>query len=225
MRTFVFLTKKNWHLPLFEELSKRPNEQWIHISNRTDFTFESLSDLRPEMIFIPHWSYIIPESIWSKYDCVVFHMTDLPYGRGGSPLQNLIVRGHQNTMISAIKVDRGLDTGHIYLKEPLSLSGSAQEIFERSAPVIGKMIKNIIDNGIEPVPQKGDPVVFKRRKPADGRMNELADLDKVYNYIRMLDADGYPSAFIETEHFVIKFKDAKKVVDSEVQANVRIIKK
>ena len=30
-------------------------------------------------------------------------MTDLPYGRGGSPLQNLIIRGFESTKISAIE--------------------------------------------------------------------------------------------------------------------------
>ena len=44
-------------------------------------------------------------------------MTDLPFGRGGSPLQNLIVRGFEETMTSAIKVTKGIDTGDIYLKE------------------------------------------------------------------------------------------------------------
>ena len=47
-------------------------------------------------------------------------MTDLPYGRGGSPLQNLIVRGHKHTMISAIKCVKELDAGPIYLKKPLT---------------------------------------------------------------------------------------------------------
>ena len=64
---------------------------------------------------------IIPKKIYSNYDCIVFHMTDLPYGRGGSPLQNLIVRGHKETKISALNVQSGLDTGDIYLKKKLIL--------------------------------------------------------------------------------------------------------
>ncbi len=56
-------------------------------------------------------------------------MTDLPYGRGGSPLQNLIQRGHTSTMLTALRCGAGLDTGDVYLKQPLSLHGSAEEIF------------------------------------------------------------------------------------------------
>ena len=47
-------------------------------------------------------------------------MTDLPFGRGGSPLQNLIVRGYKSTKLTAIKVQSGIDTGDIYLKKPFS---------------------------------------------------------------------------------------------------------
>ena len=70
-----------------------------------------------------------PKSIWGTWPTVIFHMTDLPYGRGGSPLQNLIKRKHRTTKITAILCDDGLDTGDIYLKEDLSLEGSAEEIF------------------------------------------------------------------------------------------------
>jgi len=56
-------------------------------------------------------------------------MTDLPLGRGGSPLQNLIERGIEKTKISALKVEDGVDTGDIFIKEPLNLKGTAEEIF------------------------------------------------------------------------------------------------
>lgn len=32
-----------------------------------------------------------------------FHMTNFPYGRGGSPLQNLMKRGHHTTTITALR--------------------------------------------------------------------------------------------------------------------------
>ena len=92
---------------------------------------------------------------------------------------------------------------------------------------IAKMIEKIIEEQLSPIPQQGAPVLFKRRKEEDGKLNQLSTLTEVYNYIRMLDAEGYPSAFVETEHFVIKFKEAKfcNASNSEIQANVIITKK
>ena len=60
-------------------------------------------------IIVPHWSQLIPESICGPWPTVIFHMTDLPYGRGGSPLQNLIQRGHSSTMLAAQRCGAGRD--------------------------------------------------------------------------------------------------------------------
>jgi methionyl-tRNA formyltransferase len=175
-------------------------------------------------IFFFHWSWIIPERIYNTMECILFHMTDLPYGRGGSPLQNLIVAGHEKTMVSAIQVAKGLDTGPVYLKSPLSLQGTAREIFLRAGRKMVEMTLLIIREQPEPVPQEGDPTVFKRRKPEDGNIGQLTELDKIYDYIRMLDADGYPPAFIETEHFRIEFSRASLHTE-KITADVSIVPK
>ena len=151
---------------------------------------EYLRAIKTDVIFIPHWSYIIPNDIFENYECIVFHMTDLPFGRGGSPLQNLISRGIYSTKISALKVDKGIDTGDVYLKENLELDGAATDIFERANHIIQKMIISILQNKIKPIPQKGKVTIFKRRKPHQSNIIELETLQKVYDYIRMLDADG-----------------------------------
>ena len=49
----------------------------------------------PKYIFFPHWSKKVDTKIVNNYECVCFHETDLPYGRGGSPIQNLILRNQK----------------------------------------------------------------------------------------------------------------------------------
>ena len=49
-------------------------------------------------------TYYIDKSIYEKHECILFHMTDLPFGRGGSPLQNLLLRDIEKTKISLIKI-------------------------------------------------------------------------------------------------------------------------
>lgn len=226
MDKYVLLTEKKWHKELFNYLEENSlNSTWRLIESKNDFTLESLNNYSPDKIFIPHWSYIIPENIYSKYECIVFHMTDLPYGRGGSPLQNLIVRGHTETKISALKVEKGLDTGLIYLKKELDLSGNAQEIFDRSSEIIKRMILEITDKHLSPQEQKGKPTNFTRRTPEMSNMNQLSTLEEIYDYIRMLDADGYPHAFIENENFKFEFTKAKIEGNNTIEAHVRIIKK
>lgn len=224
MKNFVLLSEKPWHDILYTDLLSR-KENWIRISSKQEFTLKNLSKFKPEKIFIPHWSYIIPEEIWKTYDCVVFHMTDLPFGRGGSPLQNLIVRGLEKTKITALKVDKGIDTGDVYIKKNLNLDGTAREIFERSIPLIKSMIVSIIDNELKPLPQTGDVVEFVRRRPEQSDLSAIENLDDLHNHIRMLDCDGYPKAFFETPSFKLEFSNSVIISSNSINANVRIIKK
>ena len=113
----------------------------------------------------------------------------------------------------------------VYLKAPLSLLGTAEEIFIRSTEVIREMIETIIET--EPIPekQKGEVVNFRRRKPCEGDLSNLESLEQVYDYIRMLDCEGYPSAFVEIKNFKIEFSRASFKADKSIMANVRITKK
>lgn len=189
-------------------LSRETGEKFVYFSNPGDLTEESLSVIQPDYVFFPHWSYIIPERIYSNFECVIFHMTDLPFGRGGSPLQNLIARGIYETKISAFRCERELDSGPIYCKRPLSLYGTAEEIYIRVADIIADMIKWIIQNCPEPTSQDGEGCYFSRRRTEESNVESINDIKMLYDYIRMLDAEGYPRAFLETEHFRLEFERA-----------------
>src|SRR3972149_5900803 len=108
---------KNWHFH---------SEQWA--------LFLGL-DVKPRYIFFVHWSSIVPPSITDAYECVNFHLTDLPYGRGGSPLQNLIAAGKRETVITAHRMTQEVDAGPVYAKRAMSLEGSAEEIYLRAARI------------------------------------------------------------------------------------------
>ena len=226
MENILIVSEKSWNKELVSYLqSTMPQYAFYLISQKEDFTVERIGSISPVKIFIPHWSYIIPSAIFERYECIVFHMTDLPYGRGGSPLQNLIVRGLTATKLSALRVEVGLDTGPVYLKMDLSLSGTAEEIFVRVNKLVGKMIVEIIQNNLQPVPQEGDPVVFKRRKPEQSDMSGLEKLEEIFDYIRMLDADGYPHAYIEKGEFRYEFTRASIKADGSIVADGKITKK
>ena len=226
MENILIVSEKSWNKELVSYLqSTMPQYAFYLISQKEDFTVERIGSISPVKIFIPHWSYIIPSAIFERYECIVFHMTDLPYGRGGSLLQNLIVRGLTATKLSALRVEVGLDTGPVYLKMDLSLSGTAEEIFVRVNKLVGKMIVEIIQNNLQPVPQEGDPVVFKRRKPEQSDMSGLEKLEEIFDYIRMLDADGYPHAYIEKGEFRYEFTRASIKADGSIVADVKITKK
>lgn len=223
---YIILSEKKWNASLADELSSKTGHEWCLINNKSDFSLDNLRQINPDKIFIPHWSQIIPNEILDEFECIIFHMTDLPYGRGGSPLQNLIVNGNKNTKISAIRAVEELDAGDVYCKEDLDLTGTATEIFERANGIVESMIYKIIAENLQPTPQEGEATYFKRRKPEQSNISSLDSIDDIYDHIRMLDAEGYPKAFFETEHFKFEYSNSKKLDNEQIiEANVRIIKK
>ena len=191
------------------------------ITDPNELTLDNLTKLKPKYIFFSHWSYMIPKDIYQNFECVIFHMTDLPFGRGGSPLQNLIARGIYQTQITALKCTEVTDGGAVYLKKPLSLYGAAEEIYLRASTIVLDMIQEIMANGIVPKEQVGVPTCFKRRTRENGDIRSLTTLTQIFDYIRMLDAEGYPPAFLETEHFRVEFSRAS-IKKDQVLADVKI---
>lgn len=208
----VIATLKSWNIcdaHAFMEKYAGIHE-FMLVEKKENLDYNRLVTFSPDYIFFPHWSYIIPDNIWNNFECVVFHMTDLPFGRGGSPLQNLIVRGYKETKISAIRVVGELDAGPVYLKQDLLLKGSAEDIFyEASKIIFEKMMPYIINNQPTPVQQIGEPVLFKRRTPEQSRLEPKMASREIYDQIRMLDAEGYPNAYIEFGNYRLDFCHAE----------------
>jgi methionyl-tRNA formyltransferase len=194
---YIVATIKSWNVAAFDRSRSELPGKWSLIERQEDLAVDVLRRIRPRYVFLPHWSWRVPDAVIEEFECVCFHMTDVPYGRGGSPLQNLILRGHRDTMMSALRMVHELDAGPIYLKRPLSLAGAAQAIYERAADVIFRMIDEIVRTTPEPEPQTGSPVLFERRRPEQSRLPENGSPESIYDFIRMLDAEGYPHAYVD----------------------------
>jgi methionyl-tRNA formyltransferase len=220
-RTCVLASSRPWNRKMADALAARTGCNFVLISDPVKLTAANLATVNPRFIFFPHWSHRIEPGIYEQFVCVIFHMTDLPYGRGGSPLQNLIARGIYETKISALRCVEEMDAGPIYLKKPFSLYGSAEEIFLRASDVIEDMIVEILAKLPEPMPQEGVPTVFKRRRPEESNLASAQTLEQAFDLIRMLDAEGYPHAFINIGPFKIEFTRASKKT-GQVLADVRI---
>jgi methionyl-tRNA formyltransferase len=107
------------------------------------------------------------------------------------------------------------------MKRPLSLTGTAEEILLRATLLTEGMIEHIFSERPEPIEQTGEITEFKRRLPEDGNLASLDDLETLFDYIRMLDADGYPPAFIETDCFRLEFNRATEN-PNDIVAEVKI---
>ena len=227
MKNIIIATIKEWNIENYFKLKEKYGHEFnFHlISNSEALTEEFIQKINPNYIFFLHWSWIIPKNIHNNFNCILFHMTDLPYGRGGSPLQNLIMNKVYKTKISAIKVSENIDSGDIYLKESLDIStGSAQDIFKRSSQItFEKMIPEFLSSKLSAKEQSGEIVTFKRRTPEQSSIKTVKDLSltSLYDFIRMLDGEGYPKAYIEIENIKIEFSQADKT-DTQLRGKFEV---
>lgn len=220
MSAYIVATVKPWNIAAYRRHVGALPGYWTLVETRDALTADLLDRIKPRYVFFPHWSWKVPQELLDRAECVCFHMTDVPYGRGGSPLQNLIVRGHRDTMVSALKMVPALDAGPVYLKRPLPLSGQAQAIYEQMSDVIFGMIADIVRDEARPTPQVGEAKEpFSRRTPDQSELPRSGSSEQLYDFIRMLDAETYPPAFLDWGEFRSEFSDAK-IDGGEVTARV-----
>lgn len=222
--SYVVAGSRPWNRVTFEErLAGRPG-RWRFVATPAELA-AAVAEEPPRYAFFLHWSSIVPASIFEACECVVFHAADVPYGRGGSPIQNLIARGHEDTVLTALRMTAEVDAGPVYAKVPLSLAGRAQEIYERADEAAVELIESIVDTEPVPVPQVGEPVVFARRTPDQSELRpDLVDLDAWERHIRMLDADGYPHAYVDHGPYRITFRRATRT-QGAVVAEATIVRR
>ena len=178
------------------------------LSSPKKLTINYLKRKKPEIIFFPDWSWIIPNEIISNYKCICFHESNLPKFRGGSPIQNQIIRGITKTKTTAFIMNEKIDAGDIILQKNLSLEGSIQEIFSRMSENDYSLILKIINGKYKRRKQSGKPTTYSRRKPKESELKNLNhSTNYLYNFIRMLE-DPYPNAFIRIGKQKLIFKKA-----------------
>ena len=178
------------------------------LSSPKKLTINYLKTKKPEIIFFPDWSWIIPNEIISNYKCICFHESNLPKFRGGSPIQNQIIRGITKTKTTAFIMNEKIDAGDIILQKDLSLEGSIQEIFSRMSENDYSLILKIMNGKYKRRKQSGKPTTYSRRKPKESELKSLNhSVNYLYNFIRMLE-DPYPNAFIRIGKQKLIFKKA-----------------
>ena len=216
---YCVATIKPWNIRNFEK-HFGGSSQWHLITSPEEY--DVIKQLKPRYVFFPHWSWLVPKGIYESVECVGFHEGDLPNERGGSPIQNRIMGGVYHTKITAFRIDGGIDTGGVYLKRDICLSGGGEEIYMRIADaVFGDMIPFIVANNPAPIPQEGTGTIFKRRKPEESEIRIPMSIRQLHDFIRALEMETYPKAFMRYGNLRLEFSRSSLKTD-HLLADVRI---
>jgi len=205
---------RDWALNIYYEIEKITEHTVIIYRGKEEYSPQEIKIFSPDLILFYGWSWTIDEEIVESFNCIMLHPSALPKFRGGSPIQNQIIRGVRNSKLTLFLMNRKMDSGDILEQGPLDLSGSIPEIFKKIELEGLRLTLKILKNGLMPVAQdESKATYFKRRTPEESEItiDELLQSDShyLYNKVRML-GDPYPNAFIRTS-------DGKKLLIKHVE--------
>lgn len=134
----------------------------------------------------------------SKHNIVV-HASDLPQGKGWSPMSWQILEGKDEIPITLFEADSSADSGDFYLKDKILLDGTEliDEWQEKLGQTIIKMCVEYIKNyaNLSSIKQIGKESFYERRRPKDSKLDINKTIKEQFNLLRIVDNDKYPAFF------------------------------
>lgn len=165
----------------------------------------NIKALAPDLIVVVAYGCILPRSVLEipKYGCINLHVSILPKYRGSAPVQWAVLNGDQETGVSIMRMDEGLDTGDVLVCEKISVGPeeTSGELFDRvtalGAKVLCETIPAIEAGTLTPMPQDHDkaslaPVLSKEL----ARFELQQDAAHIHNWVRGM--NPWPAAWFET---------------------------
>ncbi len=172
---------------------------------------ETIKNLKPDLIVIVAYGQIIPQEILDipPFGCLNVHASLLPKYRGASCLNAPIINGDQETGITIMKIDAGLDTGPILRQAKIQLTG--QETLENlhdklallGAEILPETIKSFIKGDIKPRAQDNSQASYVGTiKKSDGKIDWRLPANKIERLIRAY--NPWPGTYAKSGEKTIK---------------------
>lgn len=193
----------SWINPFIDKLIEelKPRGHKIHkIHNSTQL---GVGDFN----FILSYSKVIDAKCLgkNKHNLVV-HESDLPEGKGWSPLTWQILEGKNNIPICLFEADEDVDSGEIYIKRNMKFSGSEllDELHIQQGETTIEMCRQFIEEYPEilntAVQQTGKETFYSKRTPEDSRLDPTKTIREQFNLLRIVDNEKYPAYFQINNH-------------------------
>ena len=144
--------------------------------NSPDY-LEHLKDLGVELLVVASFGQILKPALLDlpRLGCLNVHASLLPKCRGAAPISEVILNGDEETGVTFMKMDPGLDTGPVYCESrcPICPTENVVQLEDKlgllAAKSIGDVIRKIADGSLQPVPQPAEGSTYaKKIKKTDG---------------------------------------------------------
>lgn len=181
-----------------------------------------LKDLAPDVIVVVAFGQILPKEILEipKYGCINGHASILPMYRGAGPVQWVVINGEQETGITTMRMDEGLDTGDMIEKAviPIEPKETGGTLHDKLMVLSGELMVSTLEKL-----EKGTAIFTPQgdRKTCYASMldKKMGDIDftksavEIERLIRGL--NPWPSAYTTLNGKTMKIWDADVVAGKE----------
>ena len=171
---------------------------------------ELFSALNAELGVVAAYGLILPKAILEAAGagCINVHASLLPRWRGAAPIQRAILAGDEVTGVTIMKMDEGLDTGPMLLRESLDIRGkNAGQVTDELADLGARLLVQWLDH---PTPGELQPIAgatyASKVDKTEARIAWTSSADEILRQVRAF--NPVPGAWFEVNGERIKLLDA-----------------
>ena len=129
---------------------------------------ERLAALQPDVMVVVAYGLILPQRVLDipRFGCINIHASLLPRWRGAAPIHRAILAGDQQTGVTIMRMEAGLDTGPMLLERPETIrpDDTTASLHERlsalGAEALLAALPGIADGSLAPRVQPTEGVTY-----------------------------------------------------------------
>ena len=153
-----------------------------------------------DFLFLVSCHQIIGAEVRARYrHTLVLHASALPAGRGMSPHVWQILEGRGGFTLTMLEAVDALDAGRIWHQIEVEVPSTAvcHEINQRLFDAELALMNWALDNAatVQPREQHGESSYYRKRGPADSRLDPERALAEQFDLLRVSDPERYPAHF------------------------------
>jgi methionyl-tRNA formyltransferase len=179
-----------------------------------------LANFGADIFIVAAYGLLLPKGVLSMptHGCVNVHASLLPKYRGASPIHSAILNGDDETGITIMQMDSGMDTGDIILQRTLGIAKTEtfpelhDRMSELGAIALIEALEQIENNTATRTPQVHSQATHSPLiKKSDGEINWSNPTEKILNQIRAL------NCFTTYNGEILKIWGARKIDNDNSQ--------
>jgi len=177
---------------------------------------EQLQAWRPDLIVVAAFGQILKKDVLylPRFGCINVHASLLPRWRGAAPINAAILHWDEETGVTIMQMDVGLDTGPMLTQRAIRLTpeDTAGSVFEKlsalGADLLIETLPDYISGKIKPIPQPEEGVTYAPMiKKEEGLLDFSRPAEELERRVRAF--NPWPGAFMDFEGTLLKVHRAR----------------